>query len=195
MAKSSLTVVLLSIVILTASPAIPAIAQCPSCSNEDWSSSAQAFIEGSTPAETPATWGPQAARMKNSQFSTERAKEQISADSSGSKSSAQVPDIDISLKDASAMPNKTRSESPVNITAVFSSPSKAFNETEMESRAIIRNSSGIDVGEVKLQRKTEGAFVGNWSASLPPGVYTVAIVASEAGRSKTFEDAMTIEVL
>jgi len=95
------------------------------------------------------------------------------------------------------MPNPANSGSPVMITASFgdnSSNSQSIPETNMTAYATIKNSAGVEVGKVNLERTSGEEYAGIWNANLTAGVYKATIVASASGVSKTFNDALQIDV-
>jgi hypothetical protein len=105
--------------------------------------------------------------------------------------------LNISLKDINARPNPANSGSPVMITASFgdnSSNSQSIPETNMTAYATIKNSAGVEVGKVNLERTSGEEYAGIWNANLTAGVYKATIVASASGVSKTFNDALQIDV-
>lgn len=139
---------------------------------------------------TPPVFGPTAARLTNSQFS--RGAQNNSTSSSNTTNTAnsveQTPVININLENISAMPNPANPGSPVEITAVLS------NVENMTAYAIINNSMGVQVGNVALERSSGGEYVGTWKAGIATGTYSATIVASASGASKTFNDAIQMEV-
>jgi hypothetical protein len=105
--------------------------------------------------------------------------------------------LNISLKDINAMPNPVNSGSPVMITASFgnnSSNSQSILETNMTVYATIKNSAGVEVGKLNLERTSGGEYAGIWNANPVAGVYKATIVASALGASKTFNDELQIDV-
>jgi hypothetical protein len=60
--------------------------------------------------------------------------------------------------------------------------------------ATIRNPAGAEVGKVNLERTSGEEYAGIWNANQMTGIYEATIVASAASASKTFIDALQIEV-
>jgi len=60
--------------------------------------------------------------------------------------------------------------------------------------AIIRNSTGEDISRINLERISGEGYAGIWNANVTAGVYNVTVVASSLGTSKTFNDALQIEI-
>jgi hypothetical protein len=95
------------------------------------------------------------------------------------------------------MPNPVNSGSPVMITTSFgnsSSNSQGIPATNITAYATIKDSSGLKVGEVNLEHTSGDEYAGIWNANTIEGVYKATIVASASGTSKTFTDALQIEV-
>ena len=110
---------------------------------------------------------------------------------------ANKPTFNISLKDINAIPNPANSGSPVMIITSFgnnSSDSQSIPETNITAYATIRNSAGVDVGKVNLDRTSGEEYAGIWDANVASGTYKATIDASGSGGSKTFNDALRIVV-
>jgi hypothetical protein len=60
--------------------------------------------------------------------------------------------------------------------------------------ATIKDSAGVEVGKVNLEHTSGDSFAGIWSSNLTAGAYNATIVASALGVSKTFNDALQIDV-
>jgi thiosulfate/3-mercaptopyruvate sulfurtransferase len=60
--------------------------------------------------------------------------------------------------------------------------------------AIVNSPSGTEVGKVIMKRIAGDEFAGIWNANVASGKYSVDIVASAGEASKTFSDALEIEV-
>jgi hypothetical protein len=75
-----------------------------------------------------------------------------------------------------------------------SSNSQSIPETNMTAYATIKNSYGLEVGKVNLEHTSGDEYAGIWNANPIAGVYKATIVASAASTSKTFTDALQIEV-
>lgn len=178
-----------------------ASAECASCgggAEENWAASAATFLEGKSIEDNPTPrWGPSVARETNSQFSNNKtekaagnASEEPSSAPEESTSSAKATATtaqNIDLLNATASPNPANPGSPVSINAVL-----GYNTT---AYAIIRNFSGVQVGNVTLEHTSGNEYVGSWNAGIATGAYTISIVASESGMSRTFENALQIEVV
>ena len=95
------------------------------------------------------------------------------------------------------MPNPANSGSPVMITASFgniSSNYQSIHETNLTAYATIKNSAGVEVGKVNLERTSGDEYAGIWSGNEAPGTYKATIDTSGSGGSKTFNDALQIVV-
>lgn len=166
---------------------------CKTCGGEEnWDASAASFLKGESIENTPAQkWGPTAARDENSQFSsneTEEAAGNTSEESNmASQKPAQKPTQSIELKSVIAEPTTVSPGSPVKITAVLGDKMTAY--------AIIRNFADVQVGNVTLEQTSGDQYVGTWTASIATGAYKASIVASASGASRTFDDALQIEVV
>ena len=83
------------------------------------------------------------------------------------------------------------------ITTIFgnnSSNSQGIPVTNMTVYATIKNSAGVEVGKVNLERTSGEEYAGIWNANRTAGVYKATIVASAPGLSKSFNDALQIDV-
>jgi hypothetical protein len=111
-------------------------------------------------------------------------------------SPAQALTLNTSLRDARAMPNPVNSGSPAMIIADFgnNSSNPPSKTTEYNVSAIIRNTYDAEVGKVNLERASGEEYAGMWITNVTAGVYKATIVASEFGASKTFTDALQINV-
>lgn len=137
---------------------------------------------------SPQPFGPAVERQTSSQFERQNGSDNSSkqADTASSVEPTQAASID--LKNISAVPSPANSGSPVEIAATF-------GEVEnMTAYAIIRNSAGVQVGNVTLDRSTGGDYIGTWTASIAADMYNANVVASAPGTSKTFDNALQIEV-
>jgi hypothetical protein len=76
--------------------------------------------------------------------------------------------------------------SPVKITAILGE--------DMAAYAIIKNAVDVRVGNVTLEHISGDEYAGTWTAGIATGVYRADIVASASGASRTFDDALQIEV-
>ncbi len=64
----------------------------------------------------------------------------------------------------------------------------------LKCTAVIKDSQGVEVGEVNTLRTSGERYVGIWNAKINPDVYKVSMVASDSGLSKTFPDVLEIKV-
>jgi len=64
----------------------------------------------------------------------------------------------------------------------------------MTAYAIITSEAGVQVGNVALDKSPGGEYIGTWNAAIAAGIYNATIVASSVGKSRTFENALQIEV-
>lgn len=165
---------------------------CATCgAEENWGASATSFLEGKSIENTPTPlWGPAAARLTNSQFSSNSTNEEADNTSEESSNAAQLPAEqaqNIVLRNASAAPNPANPGIPVSITAVLGGTTSAY--------AIIRNFAGVQVGNVTLEQESGEEYIGTWSAGIATGDYKATIIASGADQTRTFEDALQIEVI
>ena len=199
MTKSVILMVLVSIMVIGASLSFNAFAICKTCGgDQDWSASANNFLEGKPINDTPSSLSnPQQNRLRNLDFNSNLLKGDTSNPANSPNNLAATPTINISLKNINAIPNPANSGSPVMITASFgnnSSNSQSIPETNMTAYATIKNSAGVEVGKVNLERTSGEEYAGIWNANLTAGVYKATIVASASGASKTFNDALQIDV-
>jgi hypothetical protein len=193
MTKSLCILVILSFMAVVVCMASTAGAQgCATCgAEENWGASATSFLEGKSIENTPTPlWGPAAARLTNSQFSSNSTNEEADNTSEESSNAAQLPAEqaqNIVLRNASAAPNPANPGIPVSITAVLGGTTSAY--------AIIRNFAGVQVGNVTLEQESGEEYIGTWSAGIATGDYKATIIASGADQTRTFEDALQIEVI
>ncbi len=199
-------VVLMITAVLTFSNASAA---CSTCSKEeDWTRSATSFLEGIPINETPQDFGPKVARMTSSQFERESKEEQESAAIAApaiTKPAANTGSAPaIILLSINADPVNVTAGNTVNITAVFDTgqgQNAGDNNTASDSQnritasAIIKNSTGINSGNVVLIKGSGNEYTGIWNASVLPGKYSVSISAASLQGSETFNDALQINVL
>ncbi len=195
MTKSIIILVSLSLAVAIASLAITAGAECVGCRGDENWDYAQKLNEIGNPVQQTATpaWGPSVARLTSSQFET-NANKSATSNSGKSSNPAQTPAFTIDLKNASAEPNIVSPKSPVKITAVFGGDSAAMSAANMTAYALIQNSVGVQVGNVTLDHTFGTEYSGIWTASIATGTYNAAIVASASGASRTFNDAVKIEI-
>jgi hypothetical protein len=201
MKKSVILLILASIMVIEASLSFNAFATCATCgAQEDWSASANNFLEGKPINDTPSSLSnPQQNRLKNSDFNSSLLKEATgnTASSPINPTAASTSTLNISQKDIHATPNPVNSGGPVMITTSFgnnSSNSQSILETNITAYATIKNPAGVEVGKVNLVRISGEKYAGILNANLTAGVYKATIVASAQGVSKTFNDALEIDV-
>jgi hypothetical protein len=199
MTRPGFILITVALMVVMASLASTAYAVCSTCCGEqDWAASANNFLEGKPIDDTPSSLSnPQQARLKNSEFNSNLLKEDTGKSANSPNNLAVISTLNVSLKDINAMPNPVNSGSPVMITIIFennSSDSQSIPETNMTAYATIRNSASVEVGEVNLERTSGEEYAGIWNANTTAGLYNVTIVASASGLSKTFDDALQIEV-
>lgn len=138
---------------------------------------------------SPQPFGPAVVRLTNSQFSKEQTQNKSSNSSEQANSDAQTLTSSIVLGNTSAVPDPANPGSPVEITAVFG------NIENITAYAIIKDSNGVQVGNTTLERSSGGEYIGTWTAAIALGIYNASIIASAPGASKTFNDALQIEIL
>lgn len=209
---SALIPVSIVVIMITAALTFSASAGCSTCSKEeDWTKSATSFLEGTPINETPQDFGPKAARMTSSQFEKESDAKQKSSDSTATAASTQTePAANISsgpaivLVSITADPVNVTAGSTVNITALFATAgevpasdntSASDSKSRITASATLRNSTGIDAGNVVLIKTSGNEYTGIWNASVLPGKYSVSISAASLEGSETFNDALQINVL
>jgi hypothetical protein len=165
---------------------------------QNWSASADNFLEGKPINDVPPTLTPaQTSRLKNAEFNSSLLNESSGKATNNPSDFSVTPTLDINLKEAHAIPNPAYTGSPVMITASFennSSGSQSIPETNLTAYATIRNPAGAEVGKVNLERTSGEEYAGIWNANQMTGIYEATIVASAASASKTFIDALQIEV-
>lgn len=187
MTKSLIILASLSITAIMACLAFTASAGCPACVEENWDASAASFLGGKSIEGTPTPqWGPAVERLTNSQFNSNQTKNTTGNDSDKSAVPVKTPAPVIDLKNATAEPNPVSPRSPVKITAILGE--------DMAAYAIIKNSVDVRVGNVTLEHVSGDEYAGTWTASTATGAYRADIVASASGASRTFDDALQIEV-
>jgi hypothetical protein len=199
MTRSRILLVTLAVMVVTASLASTAYAICSTCGGEqDWSASANNFLEGKPINDIPSSLSnPERNRLKNSDFNSSLLKEDIGKSVNSPNNLVATSALNVSLEDVNATPNPVNSGSPVMITTSFgnnSSNSQSIPKANMTAYATVRNSAGVEVGKVNLERTSGDEYAGIWNANQTAGVYKATIVASASGVSKTFNDALQIEV-
>jgi hypothetical protein len=189
---------------------------------QDWASSAASFMEGKPINDTPSSLSPaQQWRLRNAEYnssllrsSTSQAPNQVSNPVVSNTAASNVPAVtptntptpmlNIVLNDISAAPNPANFSNPVMITAVFgnnssisATPNNLSTSTDLTNMAVyadIKNSAGTEIGRVNMQRTSGSEYAGIWNANVASGTYKATIDASGSGGSKTFNDALQIEV-
>ena len=199
MTKSVILLVLLSIIVIEASLSFNAFAICATCGAEqDWSASAKNFMEGKPINDVPSSLSnPERIRQMNSDFNSNLLKTGTSNPTSSTNNPAASSTLNVSLKDINAMPNPVNSGNPVMIATTFgnnSSDSQSNPVTNMTAYATIKNSDGLEVGKVNLEHTSGEKYAGIWNTIPTAGVYKATIVASASGASRTFSDALEIDV-
>jgi hypothetical protein len=200
MKKSVILLVLVSIMVIQASLSFNAFgAPCINCGGEeDWTSSANNFLEGKPINDAPSSLSnPQRYRQTNSDFNSSLLKEDTGNTTSNPNNLGASSTLNISLKEINAVPNPVNPGKPVMITTRFgndSSNSMGNPVTNMTAYATIKNSAGAEVGKVNLERTSGEEYAGIWNANPTAGVYKATIVASAQGLSKSFNDALQIDV-
>jgi hypothetical protein len=198
MTRSRILLVTLSLMVFTASLACASYSTCPDCVSQDWSASAHNFLEGKPINDTPSILSnPQRNRLTKTDFNSSLLKEKAGNPANSPNNLAATSTFNISLKNINAIPNPANSGSPVMIIASFgnnSSNSQSIPETNITAYATIKNSADVEVGKVNLERTSGGEYAGIWNANTIEGVYRATIAASATGKTKTFTDALQIEV-
>jgi hypothetical protein len=208
MVVSRIVLVIVALMMSTLSLTFSAVAVCPSCGGEEnWEASAASFLEGKPINETPPSLSPpQLSRLKNP-FNFSLPKDNTGQASSQEGNHAVTPELNVDLESINATPSTTSSGSPCMIAASFTDLnsvsagnntadnfSAEVNAAKMTVYAIIKSATGSDVGVVNLEHMSGGQYAGIWNANVAAGAYKATVVASALGRSKTFDDALQIEV-
>ena len=169
-------------------------AACSSCAKEaDWSETASAFLEGRTMSEEPVAFGPKVARAESSQFERRTEDAPIMAENASDPGSASI-----ALHSINATPAVINSSATSKIVVAFDiNSSERTNQGEMQlsANAQIKNSAGGEVAKLPLIRQSVGLYSANWTADVPPGVYSIDIAAFSLDGAASFPDALQIEVL
>ncbi len=208
MTKTIFIPVFVALTMVMMSLAFTASAQCTTCgTQEDWDATATSFLEGKSVNDTPPLWGPKAERLTNSQFESKANASENNSTQEMAESSTEMATAGIDLKSIKAEPSSVKSGDPVMITAVFtengsgSASNQALldytssdNEASLTAAAIIRDSSGAEVGKVNLMPSSGDTYYGVWDANVTEGFYKATIAASSLQASNTFDDALQIEV-
>jgi len=199
MTRSGILLITVALIVAMASLASTAYAICSTCGGEqDWAASANNFLEGKPINDTPSSLSnAQQNRLMNSDFNSSLLKEGTGKPANSPNNLATTSTLNISLKDINATPNPVNSGSSVMITTSFGnngSNPQGNPETNMTAYATIRNSADVVVGKVNLEHSSGEKYAGIWNANITAGVYKATIIASASGASKTFIDALQIEV-
>lgn len=64
----------------------------------------------------------------------------------------------------------------------------------LKCTVVIKDSQGVEVGEVNTLRTSSENYFGIWNANVAPGIYAVSIAATASGSAKVFADVLEIEV-
>ena len=186
----SIMAIMASILVLAGS----ADAACSSCAKEaDWSETASAFLEGRTMSDEPVAFGPKLARAESSQFEKRTEGSPDTAENASDPGSASI-----ALHSINATPAVINSSAATKITVAFDiNSSERTNQGEMQlsANAQIKNSAGGEVAKLPLIRQSAGLYSTNWTADVPPGVYSIDIAAFSLDGAASFKDALQIEVL
>ena len=186
----SIMAILASILVLAGS----AHAACSSCAKEaDWSETASAFLEGRTMSDEPVAFGPKVARAESSQFERRTEGAPATAENVSDPGSASI-----ALQSINATPSAINSTATTRIAADFAiNSSERVNQGEMQlsANALIRDAVGDEVAKLILIKQSPSQYSANWTADVPPGIYSVDISASSLDGAASFKDALQIEVL
>jgi thiosulfate/3-mercaptopyruvate sulfurtransferase len=72
---------------------------------------------------------------------------------------------------------------------------KSADDSDFKVQAMVKNSVGAQVSKIVMKRVSGDQFAGIWNANVAAGVYKVDIVVSLKDITKTFNDALKIEVV
>jgi thiosulfate/3-mercaptopyruvate sulfurtransferase len=72
---------------------------------------------------------------------------------------------------------------------------KSAEDSDFKVQAFVKDSTGAQVSKIVMKRISGDQFAGIWNANVAAGVYSVDILASLKNISKTFNDALNIEVV
>lgn len=208
MKKSAFISLGIMVIMIISALSFSASAACSTCSKEeDWSKSATSFLEGIPINETQQDYGPKVARMTSSQFEKESEDQENKAATTSAQTrailgTAATPSI--ILERINADPINVTAGGTVNITALFATVSEGENagnlsrsnsKNRITASATIRNSAGINSGNIVLIKGLENEYTGIWTASVPPGRYSISISATSLQGRESFNDALQINVL
>lgn len=187
MSKSILILALICL-LMAAGLTFTASAGCATCgAEENWDPMQKLDEIGNTATEqqSPHIYNPAAARVTNSQFMRQNGS---SNSSEQANNATQTSMLNVNLDHIEANPNPASPGTPVKINAVLGAVEN------MTASAVITSEAGVQVGNVTLAKTPGGEYVGTWNAAIATGIYNTTIVASSAGQSRTFDDALQIEV-
>jgi hypothetical protein len=193
--KSS-TLLLIGMVFLLSVIALAshAFAECSSCMKEgDWSQSANAFLSGTPISDEPILFGPKAARETSSQFENQ----DKTTGAAGQNGANAAPEL--ILKSSSANPASAYQGDKVKITAAFalngSTSAEEQTDLQLTAAATIKDSTGKKIETLNLINASGNEYSNDWTANVPPDIYSVDIVASSLEAAGNFANAMQIEVV
>jgi hypothetical protein len=167
---------------------------CYGCKEGNWQESAAAFLEGRPINDEPVVFTAKAAREQSSQFEKK-------ADDSQAATGIDSKDNDIqrvALQSINATPASINSTATTRIAAVFavnSSENVDPGEMQLSANGVIKDSAGREVAKLTLIKQSDSQYTGNWTADVPPGIYSMDIAASSIFGAASFKDALQIEVL
>lgn len=193
MTKSIVVLVSLSLMVAVALIASAAGQSCPDCAQGNWDPMKKLDEVGNPNEQAPTpAWGPAVVRLTNSQFSQNKTDEAANNKPAAPSTATQTPASSIDLRNASADPNPASAGSTVKIIAVLG-VNPASSAADMKAYAIITNSADVRVGNVTLEHMSGDEYSGDWTARAA-GSYKATIEAFASGVSKTFNDALQIDV-
>ncbi len=201
-----LGIMLIFTIMVILNSASSTLADCPTCGGqEDWTSSANAFLEGRPINDNPSDLsGPQRARLLDAQIDAKKKASQTSKSANNqlvTPNPTLTPMLDVKLTELNATPNPANSSEMVEIVAVFenaNSSLKTSNEPiqvpDLTVNANIKNSAGLNVGSINLKPSSGNAYSGIWRVGVGSGTYNATIDASGPDGSKSFKDALQIVI-
>ena len=104
----------------------------------------------------------------------------------------------ITLQNISASPSRLNSSSTTKITASLAinrSAGADQSAMQLSVNGEIKDSAGGEVAKLVLIRQTAGLYSTNWTADVPPGIYSLDLAAFSLDAAASFKDALQIEVL
>ena len=102
------------------------------------------------------------------------------------------------MQSINATPASVNSTATTRIAAVFainSSENVDQGEMQLSANGVIKDSAGREVAKLTLIKQSDSQYTGNWTADVPPGIYSMDIAASSIFGAASFKDALQIEVL